>query len=294
MNPVADQAAGWLARLEAALDSALPSAERLPAHLHDAMRYATRGGKRVRALICYAAGQVLGTSPDRLDSSACAVELIHAYSLVHDDLPCMDDDVLRRGQPTVHVKYGEATAVLVGDALQALAFQVIADDEELSEAARLRMIQTLSRAVGSLGMVGGQAIDLASEGKSLNLAELEALHVHKTGALIHACTRLACEASESVDPNASSALEHFGNCVGLAFQIQDDLLDIEGTTESLGKEAGKDEHHLKSTYPSVMGIRSARDRAVELFADARQSATQLGGDASALLWIVDMIEHRTS
>lgn len=271
----------------------MPSEDLLPGELHRAMRYAISGGKRIRALLCYASGEALGLQPAQLDSSACAVELIHAYSLVHDDLPCMDDDALRRGQPTVHVKFGEANAVLVGDALQTLAFQVLADDAALPATARAAMISSLCRASGSRGMVGGQVIDLASEGKNLNLAELEALHVHKTGALIHACTRLPAIAGQRCGSATAEAIEHVGNCVGLAFQIQDDLLDIEGCVESTGKQTQKDEQRLKSTYPSVMGLSATRERAAELFAQARASLESLGANANGLVWIVNNLEHRT-
>jgi len=274
------------------LTQCLPPATQYPARLHEAMHYASAGGKRLRPLIVYAAAEALGLDARWVDSAACAIELIHAYSLVHDDLPSMDDDDLRRGQPTVHRKYDEATAILVGDALQSLAFQVLAREEALGPVQRVKMIETLSEAAGSRGMVGGQAIDLESEGKQLSLAELEALHIHKTGAIIRACLRLACHARPDLDAARCEALDRYGKCIGLAFQIQDDVLDIEGSTATLGKTAGKDEASHKSTYPAVMGLRAAKERAAELFADARSALDVLGDAAEPLRWIASHIEGR--
>lgn len=283
----------YRSRLAAALDQRLPPATQHPSRLHSAMRYATAAGKRLRPLVCYAAGEVLGLGPERIDATACAVELVHAYSLVHDDLPAMDDDDLRRGQPTVHKKFDEATAILVGDALQTLAFQTLAREGLIEPAQRLRMIETLAGAAGSRGMVGGQAIDLESEGKQLTLAELEALHIHKTGALIRACLRLACHAMSDLDAPRFDALDRYGKCIGLAFQIQDDVLDIEGSTHSLGKTAGKDEASQKSTYPAVMGLRAAKERAADLFETARRSLDLFPGEsAEPLLWLARFIEGR--
>ena len=282
----------YLARVTAELARRLPPATQHPAKLHEAMHYATCGGKRLRPLIVYAAGEVLGLPPQLLDSAACAVELIHAYSLVHDDLPAMDDDDLRRGQPTVHKRYDDATAILVGDALQTLAFQVLAQENALDATQRLAMVASLAEAAGSRGMVGGQAIDLESEGKDLSLAELEALHIHKTGALIRACLRLACHARGDLEPARLEALDRYGKCIGLAFQIQDDVLDIEGSTTSLGKTAGKDEASRTSTYPAVMGLRAAKERAAELFAGARDALKTFGTEAEPLAWLVEHIEGR--
>lgn len=279
-------------RLTQALDVRLPAATQHPARLHEAMRYATSGGKRLRPLIVYATAECLGLDLEKVDSAACAVELIHAYSLVHDDLPAMDDDDVRRGQPTVHKQFDEATAILVGDALQALAFQVLARDEGLRATQRLKMIEALAEAVGSRGMVGGQAIDLESEGKRLTLAELEALHVHKTGALMLACLRLACLARTEIAPAQFEALDRYGKCIGLAFQIQDDVLDIEGCTSTLGKTAGKDEASQKSTYPLVMGLPAAKERAADLFANARAALSVLGDAAEPLAWLARHIEGR--
>lgn len=279
-------------RLALALDARLPAATQHPARLHEAMRYATSGGKRLRPLIVYAAAECLGLEPASVDSAACAVELIHAYSLVHDDLPSMDDDALRRGLPTVHKQFDEATAILVGDALQTLAFQVIARDEILRATQRLKMIEALAEAAGSRGMVGGQAIDLESEGKRLNLAELEALHVHKTGALIRACLRLASLAHPEIDAARFDALDRYGKCVGLAFQIQDDVLDVEGNTATLGKTAGKDQARAKSTYPLVMGLPAAKERAADLFANALDALAPLGDAAEPLAWLARHIQGR--
>ncbi|MGQ0502422.1 MAG: polyprenyl synthetase family protein [Panacagrimonas sp.] len=284
--------AGYEARLAAVLDQQLPPATQHPASLHEAMRYATARGKRLRPLLVYAAAEVLGLKPEAVDAAACAVELIHAYSLVHDDLPSMDDDDLRRGFPTVHKRFSEATAILVGDALQTLAFQVLARDTRIDAERRIRMIECLAEAAGSRGMVGGQAIDLDSEGKQLSLAELEALHVHKTGALIRACLRLASLARAQDDEAAFDALDRYGKCIGLAFQIQDDVLDIEGSDASLGKTAGKDEVSGKSTYPAVMGLPAAKERAADLFHTAHQALRRFGPAGEPLAWLARFIERR--
>jgi geranylgeranyl pyrophosphate synthase len=280
--------------LNHALERWLPKSTQYPARLHAAMRYATEGGKRLRPLLIYAAGEVLGVPARTLDAPACAAELIHAYSLVHDDLPAMDDDDLRRGRPTVHKAYDEATAILVGDALQALACFVLTHDHGcgMSPEQRLKMIEVLADAAGSRGMVGGQAIDLESQGKSLSLAELEALHIHKTGALIRACLLMACYARPTLDAAHTEALDRYGKCIGLAFQIQDDILDIEGNSASLGKTAGKDQASFKSTYPSVMGLPAAKERASELFDTARAAINVFGPEAAPLLWLANHIQGR--
>ncbi|WP_020650390.1 polyprenyl synthetase family protein [Solimonas variicoloris] len=292
--PFAARVEDYRQRLQAAFERALPPASCYPARLHEAMRYAVDGGKRLRPLLVYAAGEVLGLPARALDAPACAIELIHVYSLVHDDLPAMDDDDLRRGRPTTHKAYDEATAILVGDGLQALAFQVLVADREagLSAEQRVQMVDLLAEAAGSRGMVGGQAVDLASEGSQLTLAELEALHVHKTGAMIRACLRLACAAAPALRAEARDALDHYGKCIGLAFQIQDDVLDIEASSAALGKTAGKDEARLKSTYPSVMGLPAAKARAAELFASARAALALFNDSAEPLLWLSRHIEGR--
>ena len=280
-------------RLGAALDRNLPPADRFPARLHEAMRYASRGGKRLRAMLVYATGDVLALDPARLDNAAVAIELIHAYSLVHDDLPAMDDDDLRRGQPTVHKAYDEATAILVGDALQTHAFQVLAQDSSgLSPAQRLAMVSVLARASGSAGMCGGQAIDLESVGKQLSLAEVEAMHIMKTGALIRASLLLACAAAEGLETEQHERLDHLGKCLGLAFQIQDDVLDVEGLTEELGKRSGADQARNKPTFTAVLGLPAAKQRAAELFTEARETLAAFGDRGAGLLALIDRIEGR--
>jgi geranylgeranyl pyrophosphate synthase len=281
-------------RLAAGLARHLPAADHYPARLHEAMRYASDGGKRLRPLLVYLGGHALGVDPARLDAAACAVELIHAYSLVHDDLPAMDDDALRRGRPTTHVAFDEATAILVGDALQALAFQTLAENQTsgLSAEQRLNMVAVLANAAGSRGMVGGQAVDLESEHRQLTLAELEALHIHKTGALIRACLQMAGIAADHASPAAIDALDRYGKCVGLAFQIQDDVLDIEGSSATLGKTAGKDHASGKSTYPSLLGLGEAHRRADELFGQAGDALATLGEAAAALRAYTESIRRR--
>ncbi len=282
-------------RVEAALQRALPPENTLPARLHQAMRYsALSGGKRVRPLLVYAAGQAVGVPPERLDMPACAVELIHAYSLVHDDLPAMDDDDLRRNQPTCHKAFDEATAILVGDALQTLAFQVICcgDDTQTDAGTRLKMLEILTRASGSRGMAGGQAIDLESVGKELNLAELEILHIHKTGALIRAAVRLATQLNPTAGEDKIQALDRYAKCVGLAFQIRDDILDVEGETEILGKTQGKDRAQDKPTYPALLGLNGAREKAQELLQESLQCLERFDAEADPLRWIADYIIGR--
>ncbi len=253
--------AGWQARSEAVLDRFLPAADAEPGPLVAAMRYAVLGGgKRIRMLLAWAAADAVGAEPERADPAAAAVELIHAYSLVHDDLPAMDDDALRRGRPSCHVAFGEATAILAGDALQALAFEVLATDDVL--AARplrlLEMVVRLGRACGSSGMAGGQAVDLAAVGRQLDLDALAAMHRMKTGALIRAAVTLGALAAGADDPAVLAALDRHADHVGLAFQIRDDLLDVEGETESIGKRQGADAERDKPTYVSLLGLDGAR------------------------------------
>jgi farnesyl diphosphate synthase len=261
-------------RTESALDHWLPAATTAPARLHEAMRYSTLGGgKRMRPLLCHAAGEALGADPQTLDVAACAVELIHAYSLVHDDLPCMDDDVLRRGRPTCHVEFDEATALLVGDALQTLAFQVLAESELPSHQRRLSMIALLAQAAGSRGMAGGQAIDLAAVGTTLTLEELEFMHIRKTGALIRAAVLLGahCGLGDDGDDATLEALGHYANRAGLLFQVVDDILDAEGSTVTLGKTAGKDAAQDKPTYVSMLGLPRAKEFAAQLRTQAHEA-----------------------
>lgn len=282
-----------LARFETVLSGLLPPAEAAPQRLHQAMRYAVlQGGKRVRPLLAFATAELAGADLSRAHVAAAAVELIHAYSLVHDDMPCMDDDVLRRGKPTCHVQYDEATALLVGDALQTLAFQLLAEHKLNDDPSRqLEMIRLLATASGSRGMAGGQAIDLASVGKSLSVPELEFMHIHKTGALIRAAILLGAHCG-----NVSAAqlvkLDHFGKCVGLAFQVVDDVLDSEADTATLGKTAGKDADNDKPTYVTLLGVQAAREMAQQLHQDALDSLAGFGDAALRLHQLADFIVYR--
>jgi farnesyl diphosphate synthase len=283
-------------RVESALERLLPSADVAPARLHQAMRYAALGGgKRVRPLLAFAAGEVAGAEAARLEVAACAVECIHAYSLVHDDLPCMDDDVLRRGRPTVHVEYDEATALLVGDALQALAFQLLAE-HRLAEDARLQldMVAMLGRAAGSRGMAGGQAIDLEAVGKTLTLAELEFMHVHKTGAVIRAAVGLGarCSGGSRLSDEELDRLDTYAKCVGLAFQVVDDVLDCVTPTATLGKTAGKDAANHKPTYVSLLGLQEARAMARELRDRGVGALQGFGARGRRLTELADFVVQR--
>jgi geranylgeranyl pyrophosphate synthase len=284
-------------RVEHALAQWLPATDVIPERLHEAMRYVTlNGGKRIRPILVYATGTALGIPEQQLDGPACAVELIHAYSLVHDDLPAMDDDELRRGLPTCHIKYDEATAILAGDALQSLAFHILAHDETMATDAqsRLEMIDTLAIASGSRGMAGGQAIDLSSVGKELNVVELENMHIHKTGALIRASVKLAALSRSNVGLEVMDKLEHYAKCIGLAFQIRDDILDVESDTETLGKIQGADAVRNKPTYPSLIGLVKAKDMADDLVNQALESLQQLGNEADFLRDIARYIIERQS
>lgn len=286
---------GYQRQVEEALGRVLPPADTPPARLHEAMRYAVLGGgKRLRPVLVYATGEALGLDPAELDGPACAVELIHAYSLVHDDLPAMDDDDLRRGKPTCHKAYDEATAILVGDALQALAFRCLADAPagQADSDARLKMLATLGIAVGSRGMVGGQAMDLAAEGQTLNLPELEDLHIHKTGALIRASVMLGALCHAGHHQQQLERLDRYAKCIGLAFQIQDDILDVEGTTEELGKSSGADSRLQKATYPALLGLQDAREHARNLVQEAMSSLTDFGPEADCLRGIAEYIISR--
>ncbi|MDX2418897.1 MAG: (2E,6E)-farnesyl diphosphate synthase [Xanthomonadales bacterium] len=282
-------------RLERSFDTWLPATTTHPATLHDAMRYTVMdGGKRIRPTLVYAGGQAAGAAPESLDRAACAIELIHAYSLIHDDLPAMDDDDLRRGKPSCHRAFGEATAILAGDALQSLAFQVLAIDagNGISESTRLRMIKTLALAAGSRGMAGGQAIDLAATGQQLNIAELEDMHIHKTGALIRASVVIGALCGNLSAQDDIDKLDHYAKCIGLAFQIRDDILDVEGEAATLGKNPGMDQRLEKATYPSVIGLEAARQRATELHTEAMDSLTDFDERADPLRWISMYIIER--
>ncbi|MEO7432448.1 MAG: (2E,6E)-farnesyl diphosphate synthase [Dokdonella sp.] len=285
------------ARADDALARALPSADLPPVELHRAMRYAVLGGgKRLRPLLVYATGAAFGTAPETLDVAAAAVEIIHAYSLVHDDLPAMDNDALRRGRPTCHIVFGDAMAILAGDALQALAFEVLAEDPllDIDAGTRLDMLRTLATACGSHGMAGGQAFDLAAVGQMLTAAELERMHVHKTGALIRASVRLGALASGCSNAATLAALETYGHSIGLAFQIRDDLLDIEAATEQLGKTAGKDVAANKPTYPAILGIDASRAELERLTADALASIEHFGPRAEDLRNLANFVAQRAS
>lgn len=289
-----DWARNCQTRVELALQRLLPSHEIAPQRLHEAMRYAVLGGgKRVRPLLAFAAGELAEAHLARVEMAAAAVELIHAYSLVHDDLPCMDDDVLRRGKRTCHVQYDEATALLAGDALQALAFQALAEQRLARRAEdQLHMVALLAQAAGSRGMAGGQAIDLASVGKALTVPELEFMHIHKTGALIRAAVLLGARCGRNMEENELARLDHFAKCVGLAFQVVDDALDAAASTATLGKTAGKDAERNKPTYVSALGLAGARNMAEELRQDAYAALEGFGPAAQRLRQLADFIVQR--
>ena len=321
--------ANWRARVEAALDQALPSAEDCPQRLHAAMRHGVlNGGKRMRPLLAYATGTAFGADASRLDAAAVAVELIHCYSLVHDDLPAMDDDALRRGQPTVHVAFDEATAILAGDALQTLAFDVLANAPQAAER-RVAMLAELARASGAAGMCGGQALDIDATGSAkrgqshvfgretstvdvlrpkndsdpFSLADLERLHamdrlfslerMHalKTGALLRASVRLGAIAA-GADADSRIALDRYADALGLAFQIRDDLLDIEGDAATLGKTAGKDLAQDKATFPSLLGIEASRARLAQLSVLMQDALAGLGVETAALAALARKVVER--
>ena len=282
------------ARVEAALARLLPAPDMVPRRLHQAMRYAVLGGgKRVRPLLAFAAGDLAGADAEQVEIVACAVECIHAYSLVHDDMPCMDNDVLRRGRPTCHVQYDEATALLVGDGLQAFAFQILSERPLAADAAtQLEMLRILAAACGSRGMAGGQAIDLDSVGKSLTLPELEHMHIHKTGALIRASVALGARCGLPLSQQELEHLDRYSKAIGLAFQVVDDILDCEASTATLGKTAGKDAAANKPTYVSVLGVAEARSLAEELRFQAQGAIAVFGTRATRLAELADFIVLR--
>lgn len=280
-------------QVEADLARALPSGDAIPGRLHQAMRYSSlNGGKRVRPLLVFAAGALTQAEPRRLQTVACAVELIHSYSLVHDDLPCMDDDVLRRGRPTCHVEYDEPTALLVGDSLQSLAFELLARDDFGDGGGQLEMVRLLARASGSCGMAGGQSIDLDSIGKSLSQPELELMHALKTGALIRAAVLLGALCGLSMTTGERAALDRFAKRIGLLFQVVDDILDVTANTATLGKTAGKDAAAEKATYVGLMGVERARELASELRQQALESLAVFGERARRLVDLCDFITRR--
>ncbi len=291
----ASQAARWRARVEATLDAVLPLADASPRRLHAAMRHAAlASGKRMRPLLVYATGIAFGADERALDAPAGAVELIHAYSLVHDDLPSMDDDALRRGQPTVHVAFDEGTAILAGDALQSLAFELLASAESPAEI-RVAMLLELAIAAGARGMCGGQALDLDATGSRKSADDLDALqrlHSLKTGALLRASVRLGAIAAQ-VDADTRARLDVFADALGLAFQIRDDLLDVESDSVTLGKTAGKDSAQAKATFPALIGIAASRERLLELADTMHDALLPFGGRADALVELGRKAINRT-
>ena len=284
----------YIARVDRALADALPSAETQPVTLHEAMRYATlNGGKRIRPLLVYATGEVLGITDDAsLDDAAVAVELIHAFSLVHDDLPAMDDDALRRGRPTVHRQFDEATAILAADALQPLAFETLARGRTTATSARLTMVRLLAEACGSLGMTGGQAIDIESEGKQIDGDLLRQMFNQKTGALIRASVLMPLTLSSAANDDESAALRKFSENLGLAFQIRDDILDIEGETEVIGKPAGSDLAHDKATWPAIFGLQQAKTDCERLYEEGLSLLEPFGPRAEPLAVLARRIVQR--
>ena len=289
-----DRVDSYRRRIELKLEQVLNADAEVPAKLREAMAYSVlNGGKRVRPLLTYASAELCGVAPEAVDSIAAALELVHAYSLVHDDLPAMDDDDLRRGRPTAHRQFDEATAILAGDALQALAFEILCADRHLTArpAAQCQVVTEFARAIGPAGMVGGQMLDIAAEGRALDEAGLEAIHRRKTGQLIRAAIMMPGQLA-GLEAAAVDALDRFASDIGLVFQIRDDLLEIEQDTETLGKNAGSDAAHDKSTYPSVLGVAGARDRADAIYAQALAALDRVGGDASGLKWLAEFILRR--
>ena len=287
--------AHYTERVAQKLDAVLPAATEAPKTLHEAMRYAVfNGGKRVRPLLVYAAGECLDVAESALDAPAAAIELIHAFSLVHDDLPAMDDDDLRRGNPTVHRQYDEATAILAADALQPLAFSVLAQAPDASARQRARLVKQVADACGSLGMTGGQSLDLSAEGKNLSADEIEQMYAMKTGALIHAAVAAPAVLADDLADERLAAIDAFGRTIGIAFQIKDDILDVEGDTDTIGKPAGSDEKLNKATFPGLMGIDNARARCDELLASALERLDDFGESAASLRWLARFIVERGS
>ena len=280
-------------RINDRLDDALPGGRQPPERLQEAMRYAVFNGcKRVRPLLVYATGESLGVDAELLDAPAVAIELIHAFSLVHDDLPAMDDDDLRRGQPTVHRKFDEATAILAADALQPLSFAVLARADGIAATSRLALIDILATACGSLGMTGGQSLDLDAEGKKLSPADIETMFALKTGALIEASVMSAATLSPAIDKDERLAIRTFAESLGLAFQIKDDILDVEGDTEVIGKPAGSDEKLDKSSYPAIVGLEKSHERCNELMSSGLAAIDRFGESAEPLRWLAHFIVER--
>jgi farnesyl diphosphate synthase len=294
-DPFGAQLESWQSRMETALAARLPSSTTVPARLHEAMRYSVLGGgKRIRPALLFATARTLGLAEDEVEAAACAIELIHVYSLVHDDLPAMDDDDLRRGRPTCHKAFDEATAILVGDALQPLAFQLLARDPALpaSPAIRMRLVDMLSEASGTFGMAGGQAIDLAVQGKQPDIDEVEDLHARKTGAVIRASVLMAAECVPELDRALYSALNVFATAIGLAFQIQDDLLDVLGDVSTLGKATGADRERDKPTHPAIIGIEASQQRVNLLHRQALDALAPFGERAAPLKCLANWLLSR--
>ncbi len=280
------------ARIDNELDHSIRQAS-VSERLQQAMRYSVLGGgKRIRPALCLAAARAVGSPEDAAVAPACSLELIHAYSLVHDDLPAMDDDDLRRGRPTVHIAFDEATAILAGDALQTLAFTLLADAPQLTDNQRVNMIAGLARGSGHQGMVGGQAIDLESVGKALTIEQLETMHRHKTGALIEASVRLGALTAPAVTSQQLEALSRYASALGLAFQVQDDLLDIEGDTEVIGKRQGSDAAKAKPTYPALLGLDGAREHLNALLQKSKQALEGFDEEADPLRAMADYVVSR--
>lgn len=283
-----------LDRVETALEHYLPGTDIAPARLHEAMRYAVLGGgKRVRPLLVHAAGELTGASARAVEAASAALEMIHVYSLVHDDMPAMDDDALRRGKPTVHIQYDEATALLVGDALQSQAFIALtANGNGLTDSQQAALVRELAVASGSVGMAGGQAIDLESVGRKLSRPELETMHRKKTGALLRASVRMGALAGEQPGAEALAALDQYAAAVGLAFQVVDDILDVTADSATLGKTAGKDAQHDKPTYVSIIGLDASRELAGQLGRDAHAAIQPFGGRGQRLAELADLVVNR--
>lgn len=281
------------ARTASLLDTHLPSAETLPQRLHQAMRYAVLGGgKRIRALLTIATAEFCQAPTHNAEAPAMAVELIHAFSLVHDDMPCMDDDDLRRGKPSTHKQYDDATALLAGDALQSLAFELIAESNTLPEAHKVNVLHLLAYATGSRGMAGGQSIDLDSTGITLSQAQLETMHAYKTGALIHAAAMMGVYSAPVLDADKAQAVDQYAKAIGLAFQVVDDILDTEGDTQTLGKTAGKDAQDNKSTYVTLLGLEQAKQMASQLHQQAISALSPYTKEADALRSLANLVVQR--
>jgi len=290
-----DRISAYQTRVDEKLHQYLPAADQLPSNLHAAMRYASIGaGKRMRPLLSYATAETLQLPIEHVDAAAIASEMVHNYSLIHDDLPAMDNDDLRRGQPTCHKKFDEATAILAGDALLTQAFEIVTADNTLSQtpSAQLAVIRRLAHASGSLGMAGGQAIDLAAQGQVLNQTQLEEMHQKKTGALIQCSVMVVCDVAQTTTKETAIALNTYAKHIGLAFQVHDDILDVTGSTSTIGKQQGADAALGKPTYPSILGLEAAQSLAQELREGAIAALAPLGKAAAPLRELADYIVNR--